>query len=89
MKAIHLSLCMDSFERHILRKLYRCSCIGARHTTIEHCFTGLRRNDGKCAKDAYVRLANAGYLIVKPTSYGVQVSINPQRTAQVKALLRL
>ena len=79
---------MDAFERHILRKLYRRSCIGARHTALEHCFTGLRRNDVKDGKRAYERLVNGGYLIVKPTSYGVQVSIDPRRLDSVKNALR-
>jgi len=86
---VYSCICMDSFERHILRKLYRRSCIGARHTALEHCFTGLRRDEIKHAKEAYLRLANTGYLIVKPTSYGVQVSITPQRVAEVKVFLGL
>lgn len=75
---------MDSFERHILRKLYRRSCIGARHTAVEHCFTGLRKHDIKEGKEAFARLVAAQYLIVKPTGYGVQVSINPRFVAAVK-----
>jgi hypothetical protein len=78
---------MDRYTRTICNRLLLRKCIGAKHTAIEHCFKGIPKHEIGTAKVRLGELINGGYLLVKPTSYGVQVSLNPEKMNEIKRWL--
>lgn len=79
---------MDAIQKRILRRLFNREIIGEKHTAIEHCMDGLPRHLAGDAKDATRVLIKKGYLLAKPTNYGVQVSLNPERLADIKDVIK-
>ncbi|MFT4250579.1 MAG: hypothetical protein ACMXYD_04420 [Candidatus Woesearchaeota archaeon] len=73
--------------RHVLRKLYRRRCIGAKHTAIENCYTGIPKHLQGKAKQTTKHLIQQGIIQTKNTHYGTQVSIHPERIEEVRNIL--
>ena len=71
------------FRKIILRKLFRRRVIGGKHTAIEHLTSGVPKHLVGEAKDAVNELIKEGYIIPKPTSYGVQVSLNQEKIDEI------
>lgn len=71
----------------ILRKLFRHRIIGGKHTAIEHLAKGLPKHVVGAAKDAVKELIKDGLILQKPTSYGLQVSLNPERIDEISKLI--
>lgn len=67
----------------ILRKLFRRRVIGGKHTAIEHLTKGLPGHVVGVAKDAVKELVKEGLILTKPTSYGLQVSLNPEKIDEI------
>ncbi len=78
---------MPSLERHILRKLYRRRCIGAKHTAAENALSGVPAHLRKRAKHALAGLISDGLVRAKPTAYGLQVSLEPARLPEIRRIL--
>jgi len=78
---------MDDLKRVLLRKLVKQSYWGKRHTSFDNLPKGfpshLRKDVSKVAKE----LIKEGLLLKKPTSYGVEVSLNPMRSKEILRLL--
>ncbi len=70
-------------KKIILRKLYRHRIIGAKHTAIENLTKGLPRHLAGEAKNIAKELVKEGLLLTKPTSYGLQVSLNPEKLDEI------
>ncbi len=70
----------------ILRKLFRHRYIGGKHTAIENLTKGLPKHAIGEAKQAVKELIKEKLLIEKPTSYGLQVSLNSQK---LEGILRI
>ena len=75
------------FKTVILRKLYRLRVIGGKHTAVENLTKGLPSHAVGKAKEAVEHLIKEGLLIKKPTSYGLQVSLNHKRISEISKLL--
>ena len=80
-------LLMD-LKKHILRKLFRRRIVGGKHTAVEHVMSGLPVHAQGEAKKATEDLIREGLLIPKPTGYGLQISINPERLEEIKRILQ-
>ncbi len=74
-------------KRHILRKLYRRRVIGGKHTAIEYVMSGIPGHAMGEAKKAAEELIREGLIIPKPTGYGLQISLNPERLEEIKRMM--
>ena len=74
-------------KRIILRKLYRRRIIGGKHTAIEHLTKGLPRHMAGAAKYAIKELVKEGFILTKSTSYGTQVSLNPEKIDEISKII--
>ena len=75
------------FKAIILRKLFRHRMIGAKHTAIEHLTKGLPKHAIGDAKDAVKELIKKDLILQKPTSYGLQVSLNQEKIDEIMKLI--
>ncbi|MBI4451622.1 hypothetical protein HY642_06630 [Candidatus Woesearchaeota archaeon] len=70
-------------QQAILRKLFRRRIIGGKHTAFEHITAGIPKDMHGSAKNAAEELIKQGLILTKPTSYGLQISLNPERIAEI------
>ena len=75
------------FKVIILRKLFRHRMIGAKHTAIEHLTKGLPKHAIGDAKDAVKELIKKDLILQKPTSYGMQVSLNQEKIDEILKMI--
>ncbi len=71
----------------ILRKLFRHRYVGGKHTDIENLKKGIPRDKAGEAKEIIEEFIRQKILIEKPTSYGLHVSINPEKIPEVLRIL--
>lgn len=71
----------------ILNKMYFDGRIGGRHTAIENLKKGLPSHLSHYADKAIGSLIKDNYIIKKPTSYGPQMSLNPERIPDIEDML--
>lgn len=71
----------------ILRKLYRRRVIGGKHTAVEHLTKGMPRHAAGMAKDVVKELIKEGFILTKQTSYGLQVSLNPEKIDEISKII--
>ena len=74
-------------EKTILAKMYRHGYIGGKHTSEDNIPKGLPKHVHGEVKKALKNLIRQGYIIPKTTSYGLQVSLNSTRIAEIKQIL--
>lgn len=74
-------------KKIILRKLHRLRIIGGKHTAVEHLTSGLPKHIAGEAKKAVGDLIKEGLILKKPTSYGLQVSLNPERIKEIEEII--
>lgn len=74
-------------KKHILKKLFRRRVIGGKHTAIEYVMSGIPSQAYGEAKKAAEELIKEGLIIPKPTSYGLQISLNPERLPEIILLI--
>jgi len=63
----------------IVKKLFQHGYIGGRHTDIENLKKGLPSHFKGDIRKAAKELIAEGILLLKPTSYGLHVSLNPHQ----------
>lgn len=71
----------------ILRKLFRRRIIGGKHTAFEHVTAGIPKHLHGEAKNAADELIKQGLVLTKPTSYGLQISLNPDRIDEIARII--
>ena len=74
-------------KKIILRKLFRHRIIGGKHTAVENLTKGIPKQIVGEAKEAVKELIKEGFVIPKPTSYGLQVSLNPERIEEITRII--
>jgi len=79
---------LEDIKRAILEKLYRHGYIGARHTSADNLPKGFPSHRKGEVKDAVKELIKEGLLIPKPTAYGLEVSLNKHRIADIEKIIR-
>ncbi len=70
-------------QQAILRKLFRRRVIGGRHTAFEHVVSGIPKHLHGEAKKVAEDLIKRHLILTKPTSYGLQISLNPDRIEEI------
>jgi len=65
--------------RHMLEKLLTKNIIGAKHTSIDNAVKSLPKHLRGDAEKVLKQLRILGYVTFHPTSYGMEVSINPTK----------
>jgi len=83
----------DEVTAAILFKLHRRGNWGASHTALDNLQKGFKDADlGKHGAKRVDKLARGlirqGWIIPKPTSYGLQVSLNPKESQGIMAFMR-
>ncbi len=73
----------------ILRKLANHNIWGAKHASYDNLQKGLPKDLRHTAKEVADRLIKERFLLSHPTSYGLQVSLNPSMAKEIKGLLGL
>ena len=76
-------------KKFILRKLYRHRMWMHKHTNINNLPKGLPNilRSSKDVRKAIDELLKDGFLSSKPTSYGLEVSLNPKKKRKIEELI--
>jgi len=77
----------EEVAKKILAKLYRHGYIGERHTAIDNVPKGFPKHLHGEVKKATKNLIKKGFIIAKPTRYGLQVSLNPRKKAEIERII--
>ena len=75
-------------DKAILHKLLRHGYVGARHTALENRSKGFPRHMHKELMKTADKLIKKGLITPKPTGYGIQVSLNPRRMAEIERVIK-
>ena len=78
---------LTDHHKRILYKLRRNFYIGGRHTSEDNAIKGFPKHKRGELKKAVKNLIKDGYLISKPTSYGLEISINPEMMREINEIL--
>jgi len=78
---------LEPIEKFILEKMFRHGYVGGKHTSEDNIPRGLPKNAHGDVRKALKNLIRQGYIIPKNTSYGLQVSLNSKRIAEIKQIL--
>ncbi|MGQ9469972.1 MAG: hypothetical protein ACUVTD_09205 [Nitrososphaerales archaeon] len=78
---------MEIIKKAVLRKMLASQIIGGRHTAIENISKGFPKHLRWDVEKAVKQLIKEGYIILKPTSYGLQVSLNPTRIKEIREMV--
>lgn len=79
---------IEELKGFIVKRLYRRGYIGGRHTAIEHLQKGLPGHLRGTVSEVVHELVKEELLILKPTSYGLQVSLNPRKREVIDNYLK-
>lgn len=82
--SISLTMEKEQLKGFIVKKLFHHNYIGGRHTDIENLKKGLPSHVKGDIKEATEELIKEEILITKPTSYGMQVSLNPRKREEIE-----
>ena len=74
-------------EKRILENLLEKHIIGEKHTSADNAQKCLPKHMRGEAKKALKNLIREGYVVPKITSYGLEVSLNPRRMAEICRLV--
>ena len=83
---------MDNEEKEvrkaILKKLFKHRYIGRRHTEIRNAVKGLPPEQLKEAKKQVILLIKEGYLMSKPSTGEIHVSLNPRMIKEILKIIQ-
>jgi len=71
----------------ILSKLVRRNCWKNKHTSFDNLQKSFPKHLRKDAKNAARELIKEGYILQKPTSYGLEVSLNSRKMDEIMGLV--
>ena len=77
----------DKIKATILYNLRRKKIIGGVHTHYDTLKRGFPSHLGKDIEKIAKKLIKEGFIITKPTSYGLQVSLNKERLADIEEII--
>ena len=83
------SYLMDIYKKAILEKLYKGRYVGGRHTSEDNVIKGFPKYARGEIKKALKLLIKEGYIVPKPTSYGLEVSLNPKIIGEIRRILEV
>lgn len=74
---------INQTEKKILKKMLDYRFIGEKHTSADNIPKGFAKSERGDVKKALKKLIREGYVVPKITSYGLEVSLNPRRIAEI------
>jgi hypothetical protein len=74
-------------EKRILENLLEKNIIGEKHTSEDNAIKCLPKHLRGEAKKALKKLAREGYILLKPTSYGMEISLSPHKIAEIRKII--
>ena len=77
----------DDIKTALLRKLAKHGWWGARHTSFDNLPKGFPKHLAKEVKEVAKELIKTGILVPKPTSYGLEVSLNPNKKQEIEGII--
>jgi hypothetical protein len=78
---------INKIRATVFDKLNRRGIWGPIHTSKENAIKGIPSHDIGAAKDVIEDAIKDGFLNLKPTSYGDQISLNFKRKEEIKAII--
>ncbi|VVC04206.1 Uncharacterised protein [Candidatus Bilamarchaeum dharawalense] len=78
---------MNDVRTAVLRKLAKHGYWGNRHTAFENLHKGFPSHFGNEVKKTATKLIKENFLIPKPTSYGLHVSLNPRMKEIIEKII--
>lgn len=78
----------DSIKATLLYNLRRKKVIGGVHTPFDTLKRGFPSHLGKDVEKIAKGLIKQGYLVTKPASYGLQVSLNKERLNEIEGFIK-
>lgn len=72
----------------IIEKMIKHRLWGRRHTSIDNIPKGFPPSTIKDVKDEIKNLVKEGYIIQKPTHYGLEVSLNPAMKSEIEEIIK-
>lgn len=73
-----------NYRIKILFNLLQMGYIGGRHTSTDNIIKNFPIRERKMAKKALKKCYNEGYFIIKPTHYGLEISLNPRMIKKIR-----
>ncbi len=77
----------DKIKARLLYHLRKKRVIGGVHTHFDTLKMGFPKHLGKVVENTANDLIKEKYLIVKPTSYGLQVSLNKEKLIEIESFI--
>ena len=77
----------DKYHKTVLKRLYSLLCIGGKHTSRENTLRGFPKSDRGRGKSALNELIKRNLIVSKPTSYGEQISLNPDLIKDISRVI--
>ncbi len=77
----------DIIKARLLYHLRKKKVIGGVHTHFDTLSRGFPRHLGKEVNNIAKELIKEGYLVTKPTSYGLQISLNKERIKDIEEFI--
>lgn len=74
---------IEELKAFIVKRLYRRDYIGGRHTAFENLQKGLPGHERGAVTQAAHELVKEEILLLKPTAYGLHVSLNPRKKEEI------
>ena len=78
----------EKIKATLLYHLRRKKIIGGVHTPFDTIMRGFPSHQGKDVKKIAHELIKKGYLITKPASYGLQVSLNKDKIQEIEEFIK-
>ena len=78
----------DNIKATLLYHLRRKKVIGGVHTSFDTITRGFPSHQGKDVKKIAHELIKKGYIITKPTGYGLQVSLNKNKLREIEDFIK-
>lgn len=78
----------EEIKKTLLRKLVYLRKWGGSHTSFDNLPKGFPPHLRGEVKEIAKELIKEGFLLSKPTSYGVEVSLNPEKKREIEKLVR-
>jgi len=77
---------LTGIQIKIIWRLSRRSKYGGSHTAMENALKGFPSHLGRDVREAFYGLVKLGLVVLRPTGYGMQVSLNKELIPTIRAI---
>lgn len=84
----HFFMKKEEINKALLRKLFYMGKWGNNHTSIDNLPKGFPKHIRGEVKNLAKDLIRKNILLAKPTSYGLEVSLNPNKKKEIEDILK-